>query len=208
MLNDSDTEIGGIAGSHSHIDYLCEVYRPRTRENPPEPNDYQFGQAVYVRQAVEDEEYAVVGVIYDTQLVDPDLGRSGPRLAQPEDQELFMPEYVDEKQTLAGVALLGYAAIEDAELREPAHAIPPWTLEIDAVVRKLSDEAFVRFHDRDGSIHLEYYQRILDVAGSFGADLLQGVLGQLRDQRPDEAAALSVIERNLDWDTKVGGDRG
>jgi hypothetical protein len=205
MTLENDTEIGSIVGSNSHIDYIGEIYTETMRENPPEPTDFEFGQFVYVLKQVQGEERAFIGIIYDTQLVDPDQGRTGPRLSQPDEQNIFQPSYVDEKQVLTGIALLGYAKVEDGELVDPEHSIPRWTLEIDDVVQKLSEEDVIRFHEVDGEVRLEYYQRIVDIAGGFAEDILSQVLTQLKREKPGEADALDVIQKNLEWQTKMGG---
>lgn len=205
MTLENDTEIGSIIGSNSHIDYVGEVYTETMRENPPEPTDFEFGQFVYVLKQVQDQQRAFIGIIYDTQIVDPDQGRSGPRLAQPEEQNIFQPSYVDEKQVLTGIALLGHSKVEDGDLVDPEHSIPRWTLEIDDVVQKLSEEDVIRFHVVDGEVRLEYYQRMIDVAGGFAEDILGQILDRLKQEKPEESDALDVIQKNLEWQTKMGG---
>jgi hypothetical protein len=205
MTLENDTEIGSIIGSNSHIDYVGEVYTETMRENPPEPTDFEFGQFVYVLREVQGQQRAFIGIIYDTQIVDPDQGRSGPRLAQPEEQNIFQPSYVDEKQVLTGIALLGHAKVEDGDLVDPEHSIPRWTLEIDDVVQKLSEEDVIRFHEVDDEVRLEYYQRIVDVAGGFAEDILGQILNRLKQEKPGESDALDVIQKNLEWQTKMGG---
>lgn len=200
-----DTEIGKIIGSNSHIDYICEIYTERMRENSPNPTDYEFGEFVYIKKTIQNQERAFIGLIYDTQIVDPDQGRTGPRLAQPEEQNVFQPSYVDEKQILTGIAILGHAKLDNGKIIEADHSIPRWTLEVDDVVQKLPENQVVRFHDLDGELHLEYYQRIVDVAGGFAEDILSQVLDQLKQKRPEEADALEVIQKNLEWETKMEG---
>lgn len=205
MTLENDTEIGSIIGSNSHIDYVGEIYTETMREDPPEPTDFEFGQFVYVLKQVQGQQRAFIGIIYDTQLVDPDQGRTGPRLAQPDEQNIFQPSYVDEKQVLTGIALLGYAEVEDGKLVNPEHSIPRWTLEIDDVIQKLSEEDVIRFHEVDEEVRLEYYQRIVNVAGGFAEDILSQILTQLKQEKPGEADALDVIQKNLEWQTKMGG---
>lgn len=204
-MNEDDTQLGKVVESHSHIDYICEIYNDGMRDNPPDPTDYEFGQFVYIRKDIGERECCFVGVIYDTQIVDPDQGRTGPRLAQPEEQNIFQPSYVDEKQVLAGIALLGHVTVEDGEIVEADHSIPRWTLEVDDVVRKLSEDEMVAFHEVDGEVKLEYYQRVVDVAGGFAEDILSQILERLKQERPGEADALNVIQRNLEWQTKMEG---
>ena len=202
---DGDTiELGKIIGSHSHIDYVCEIYNDGMRENSPDPTDYEFGQFVYIQKEIRGHECWFIGVIYDTQIVDPDQGRTGPRLSTPEEQEIFQPSYVDEKQVLAGIALLGHVTIEDGEIVEADHSIPRWTMEVDDVVQKLPDEKMIEFHDVDGEVKLEYFQRMVDVAEGFAEDILSQILERLKQKKPGEADALNVIQRNLEWQTKMG----
>lgn len=203
MLNEENMGIGKIIGSNSHVDYICEIYDQTMRENPPDPTDYEFGQFVYVKKEIEESTRSFIGVIYDTQIVDPDQGRSGPRLAQPEEQDLFYPTYVDEKRILAGIALLGHAKVKDGELSDVEHSIPRWTLEIDDVVRELPDENMIMFHDIDGEVRLEYYQRMVDIAGPFAEEILKRIINQLKEERPEEADALDVIRKNLEWQTRM-----
>ncbi|WP_248896124.1 hypothetical protein [Haloplanus halobius] len=202
-MNEDDTQIGKVVGSNSHIDYVCEIYSDGMRETPPDPTDYEFGQFVYIQKEIVDRECCFIGVIYDTWIVDPDQGRTGPRLAQPEEQNIFQPSYVDEKQVLTGIALLGHVTVEDGEIVEADHSIPRWTLEVGDVVQKLSDEEMVAFHEVDGEVKLEYYQRVVDVAGGFAEDILSQILERLKQKRPGEADALDVIQRNLEWQTKM-----
>lgn len=204
-MNKDDIELGKIIGSKSHIDYVCEVYNDSVRENPPDLTDYEFGQFVYIEKEIQGRRYHSIGVIYNTQIVDPDQGRTGPNLSQPEEQEIFQPTYVDEKQVLAGIALLGHVTVEDGEIEEVDHSIPRWTLEVDDVVRRLPDNDMVEFHEVNGEIKLEYYQRMVDVAEGFAEDILSQILERLKQERPGEADALDVIQRNLEWQTKMEG---
>jgi hypothetical protein len=209
VLSEADVELGSIVHSNSHMDYVVELYRERDRDRPPEKEDYQFGQPVYARQAVDETQYGIFGVVYDTQLVDPDQGRSGPRLAA-ERQEMFTPGYVQEKRTLLGVALLGYAPLDGVEggwtVGDPSQDMPPWTLDVDDVVWKLSPDGIRAFHLVDGELSLGYYQRLLDVAGDFGAEVTIALIDRLRAVTDVDADVLDVIERNIRWQSTT--DRG
>jgi hypothetical protein len=191
------------------MDYLVEVYRDRDRDRPPEKQDYEFGQPVYATATVRGDEYALIGVVYDSQLVDPDQGRAGPRLSNP-DQELFVPGYVDEKRTLLGVAFLGYAALESmgdgATFADITQEMPPWTLDIDDAVCKLSDEGFEQFHFPDGSLSVQYYDRLISTADRFGAEVTLALLDRLRTQTDADEDLLDVIEQKVKWE--VSSDRG
>jgi hypothetical protein len=212
VLSEDDVEIGCIVHSNNHMDYVVEVYRDSDRNRPPEKHEYAFGQPVYVRQTVQGDDYAVFGVVYDTQIVDPDQGRAGPRLAA-ERQDVFTPGYVQEKQTVLGVAFLGYATIEESQdgdgwcIEEVSHEMPPWTLEVDMLVQEVSDDAFLRLHTVDGDLKLGYYQRLLSTADSFGSEVSLSILERLRkvtDSETDDM--LDVLEKNIRWQST--SDRG
>ncbi len=205
----NDLTLGTVAESHSQMDYVVEVYRERERERPPEKQDYKFGQPVYTTTTIHGTEYALIGVVYDSRLVDPDQGRASPRLSNP-DQELFVPGYVDEKRTLLGVAFLGYATLEQASegsnFADISQGMPPWTLEIDDSIRKLPREGFEQFHFPDGDLRVQYYDRLISTADRFGAEVILALLDRLRDGTSADEELLNVIEQKVRWETS--SDRG
>lgn len=212
-----DTELGSIVHSNTQMDYVAQVFREEEREEPPGKEDYAFGRPVYAIQTVEQETYAVVGIIYDARLVDPDQGRSGPRLSAPE-QEMFVPGYVNEKQTVLGIALLGTAQVEsnphdqsESENRAQAFQVvsqemPRWTLNVDDFVYTLSEEGFRQFHMSESQLKLEYYERLLSTAGQFGPEVALSIVDRLRDVVTDDSGVLDILEKNIRWQSSQ--DRG
>jgi len=104
---------------------------------------------------------------------------------------------------LAGIALLGYLKVKEGEIVKISHDIPNWTLEVDDVVKKLSKENMVSFHEIENTVRLEYFQRIIDVADGFAMDLISNILEELKQKKPGEADVLEVIQQNLEWQTKI-----
>lgn len=211
-VSGADLTLGSIVQSHSHMDYVAEAYRDKEREEPPEKHDYEFGQPVYVLQTVRGDEYAVVGVIYDTKLVDPDQGRDGPRLSAP-DQEMLVPGYVNEKQTLLGIALLGFSRLKPVDgtdgayrFAEVNHDMPRWTLDVDDLVYKLPPEGFRQFHVTEDGFSLQYYDRLVSTADRFGAEVTLRVLDHLRTVADVDEELLDVIEQKVHWESS--SDRG
>ena len=202
---ESCVRIGSIVSSNSHLDYVVEVYKDRDCDRPPELHEREFGQPVFIKKTVDGTEHAVMGVIYDTQLVDPDQGRTGPRLAQ-DDQAQFTPGYIQERTTLAGVALLGTAEIsEDGELENPTHQMPRWTLEVEDTVFKSPDEVVVSFHSIDEQIQLAYMDRLLNIAGDLGSEVIVSLIDRLRRMLPDDDSnqrVLDVVEKNVQWQAR------
>jgi hypothetical protein len=210
-IREDDLTLGTVVQSRSQMDYVVEVYREREREIPPEKQDFEFGQPVYSTTTVRGEQYAIVGVVYDSRLVDPDQGRDGPRLSNP-DQEMFVPGYVDEKQTLLGVAFLGFSRLTPSKdaggqnFAEVTQEMPRWTLDIDDHVSKLSNEGFRQFHFPDGTLQVQYYNRLVATADRFGAEVTLSLLDRLRTETAADENMLDVIEQKVRWE--MSSDRG
>ena len=202
---DSCVRIGSIVSSNSHLDYVVEVFKERDCDRPPELHEREFGQPVFIKKTINGTEHAVIGVIYDTQLVDPDQGRTGPRLAQ-DDQAQFTPGYIEERTTLAGVALLGTATItDDRTIANPSHQMPRWTLEVEDTVFHCPDELTAQFHTVNGQIQLAYIDRLVDIAGDLGAEVIVALIDRLRSTLPDDDQSqrvLDVVEKNIQWQAR------
>ena len=201
--------IGSIVNSNSHMDYTVEIFNETDRDRPPEPHECGFGQPVFIHKTIDGTEYIIMGVIYDTQLVDPDQGRSGPRLAQG-DQPQFTPGYVEERTTLAGVVLLGTAEVAgDGTVKSPSQEMPRWTLAVDDVVKQCPDEVIRSFHSSpDDGLQIAYIERLLDVAGPLGAEVTLSIVERLRELFPEDPnqRVLDVVEKDVRWQSSV--DRG
>ena len=202
---DSCVRIGSIVSSNSHLDYVAEVYKERDCDRPPKLHEREFGQPVFLKKVVDGTEHVVIGVIYDTQLVDPDQGRTGPRLAQ-DDQAQFTPGYIEERTTLAGIALLGTAVItDDRAIAEPSQQMPRWTLEVDDTVYHCPEQFVETFHRVDGSVQLAYMDRLVDIAGDLGAEVVVTLIDRLRSLLPEDDSAqqvLDVVEQNVQWQAR------
>ena len=202
---DSCVRVGSIVSSNSHLDYVVEVFKERDCDRPPELHEREFGQPVFIKKTINGTEHAVMGVIYDTQLVDPDQGRTGPRLAQ-DDQAQFTPGYIEERTTLAGVALLGTATItDDRAIADPSHQMPRWTLEVEDTVFHCPDELTAQFHTVDGQLQLAYIDRLVDIAGDLGEEVIVALINRLRSTLPEDDTSqrvLDVVEQNIQWQAR------
>ena len=68
--------IGKIVKSNTHIDYVCQVYNRGETSTPPQPIDYSFGSFVTIQ--LDELDLRLVGVIYNTLLMNPDFGYAWP----------------------------------------------------------------------------------------------------------------------------------
>src|SRR5881398_3132928 len=160
--------IGKIVKSDSHINYVCQIYGPREVEVEPSPADYAFGRfvRVAVRSALADAPdtriveralgksqepvtYAV-GVIYDTQLLNPAFGSQRPRLSNETQVELFSPDYLTEQAVLVHLVMLGiveHRTSGGGSLQSHiVHGIPSFPLELNSAVETMTDEEVHEFH--------------------------------------------------------------
>lgn len=185
--------IAKIVSSNSHIDYIARVGDAAASSE----GDRWFGQFVGLDVAGE----KIVGVIYDSRLVNPEYGSFGPRLA-PKAAHVNS-DFVNEPGILIGILLLG--AIDRSG--KPIHGIPPRIVPPGQEVAKLDPADVTRFHsDGDGRINLHYYSQIIANAGQFAIPLLGSIIDQLAvNCSESEAQRLSVLKDSLTWQGTFGG---
>jgi hypothetical protein len=193
------TSIGKLVKSNSHTDYVCQVYGPGEIETPSSPTDYAFG--TFVRVPLEGTTDNLVGVIYDTVLLNPDFGNLGPRLSPAPDLAVFSPDYLAEKVTLVGITAVGTLAPDGTA----THGVPPLAAQIDALVEWMDDDAVRAFHrESDGGVRLGYAPLLLTLGSPLARHLLLHVVDYLTTLFPDHAAHLSVLRGELAWQAIVG----
>jgi hypothetical protein len=201
-LGPDDAGIGTVASSASHPDYAVAVFDEESRRAPPTKLDYSLGSFVYALETVAGTSYAVVGAIYDSELHNPELEGSAPSMDQSQRRKL-VPQYASTQQRILGVALVGYAELEapdgssppvttgaggtrldgPARLTNITHDLPPWGLDIEDAVSKLSPAAYRAFHtppDAD-PVKLGYYTDLINLAGPLAPVLMETVIETLQD---------------------------
>ena len=190
--------IGKIVKSNSHVDYVCQVYGAGEVTSAPPPTAYTFG--TFVSIALENEAGRIVGVIYNTLLMNPDFGSLGPRLSPRSDVEIFSPDYLAETATLVGIFALGAV---DAGGRVQ-QGVPALAATVNCPVQRLSSAALLDFHTGgDGRLNLRYAPFILAQNNPLAAPLLITVIDQLAALFPASCAQLTVMRNNLAWKSIV-----
>jgi hypothetical protein len=188
--------LGKVIQSNDHLDYLCQIYRGDEIEQPPEPLDFGVGQFVAIELPGGSR---MVGVIYNTQLYNPDFGRLGPRLSPQNDLEIFSPDFLEERAMLVSIAALG-------TLNEQAQAsqTPPiMTPEPDALVHRLDDPEIRQFHLVEERFQLAYAPRLLGNGHRSIPELLLTIIDRLRELFPDQAGLLALLQDDLLWRARV-----
>ncbi|NJN20609.1 MAG: hypothetical protein HC812_04675 [Leptolyngbya sp. RL_3_1] len=190
--------LGKVVKSNAHCDYVVQVDDSHDVTTPPPPEDYGFGQFV----ALEDgDRHWAVGLIYNSQLVNPMFLNNGPRLSS-EPDPMFTPDLISETRTLLGVVLVG--TLEQADGGAYGnHGIPKVVVPVNTPVYGLSAETIHRFHRTiDAQPQFRYYSYLLKSGGLFASQLTQQVLAELIESQLFNGADQRVLEvlcKELSW---------
>jgi len=203
--------IGKIVKSNSHVDYVGRVLDKLEAGSPPDPEHYRFGQFVWIppilRAFATDPgsnggasvgACTTVGIIYNSQLVNPDYERLGPRLSAPvELTTVFSPDLLNEQGILIGVLLVGWQDA-DGGWRQ---GIPRPVLPVNSEIIAMTDEDVRAFHVNGGErLAIHYYPHVMTHARQFGQQLLLSVLDQLEALCGDVSSSeIALLRRTLNW---------
>jgi hypothetical protein len=195
-------KIAKIVKSNSHIDYVGRVIDSLDAAAPPSDEDYGFAQFVSLPLENKDE---IVGVIFNSILVNPDYANYGPRLSPKPELGGFSPDYLNEQGLLVGILLLG-AIGTDGKVQ---HGVPRRVVPAGQDVYKIEPEAVKRFHsDENECLQIHYYSQIVAHAGLFAVPLLEAIIEQLSlDCSDDDKKRLGVLKQSLAWQRTMGGMR-
>jgi hypothetical protein len=193
--------LGKLVKSSSHIDWICQIFGPGEIESPPVETDFGFGTFVCVSSG--DNESKIVGLIYDTVLLNPDFGNLGPRLSSAQDLGVFSPDYLVEKATLVGIKAIGTFGTDGSV----THGVPTTTAQIDALVERMDDEGIRRFHRPvvgDQVIRIGYAPLLLSSGTPLSYYLLLRAVDRLALLFPEQSARLSILRSELAWQAVIG----
>ena len=200
------SRIAKIVKSNSHVDYVARVIDELDADAPPSPDEYGFAQ--FVRLPVREGE-EVVGVVYDTQLANPEYGTFGPRLSSHADLKVLSPDFLHEQGVLLGILLLGWRSRGDAAAAggwAAHHGMPRRVVPVGQEVFSLPDAEVFEFHrGAGGSVQLHYFSQALAHAGAFAVPLVESVIAQLEPAcEPADRQRLCVLKKSLVWQRTLG----
>ena len=194
-------KLAKIVKSNSHVDYVGRVIDRLDADAPPEASDYGFAQFVALPLSDEAE---VVGVIYNTQLANPEYGNFGPRLSSSSELAVLSPDYLNEVGVLVGVLLLGWRdgatnhhgvprrvipvgrTFTGSTLTPPNNSTPPLTVLCSCVTTS----------------------QIIAHAGAFAVPLIEAIIEQLEPAcAPADRQRLCVLKKSLVWQRTLGSVR-
>jgi hypothetical protein len=193
-----------IISSNSHVDYVARVLDSLEAEEPPTTADYHFGQFVKIPARGKNGDYRgeAIGVIYNSQLINPEYGNYGPRLSTPPERNaVFSPDYLNEQGVLIGILLLGWRDAGGCRQGVPREVLP-----INSEVEIMTEPEVSAFHQiGSGSLQVHYYSHVTTHAGSFAFQLLTAIVDQLdRLTGESERARLDVLRKALVWQQTIG----
>jgi hypothetical protein len=193
--------IAKVVASRSHVDYVGRVIDRLDAESAPASEDYGFAQFVSLPV---DESTETVGVVYDTQLVNPEYGNFGPRLSPPAELSILSPDYLNEQGVLVGVLLLGWRDATGTH-----HTVPRRVIPVGQEIYAMPDEEALKFHrDAAGQLRLHYFSQVVSHAGAFALPLLEAMLEQLEaGASVEERQRFCVLRKSLAWQRTLGGVR-
>ena len=193
-------KIAKIVSSNSHIDYVARIIDGLDADEPPAADDYGFAQFVSVRFDSED----LVGVIYDSKLINPEYANFGPRLSPRPALGSFSPDFLSEQGILIGILILGAARGGSS-----VHGVPRRVIPAGSDVLKLDAADSRTFHTGGNDcLQIHYYSQVVAHAGLLAVPLLESIIDQLSlDCSDDDAQRLSVLKQSLLWQRTMGGMR-
>jgi len=152
----------------------------------------------------------VVGLIFDTILVNPAFGTLGPRLSSDEQVELFSPDYLSERAVLVSVLLLGTIALRRGRVARVFHGVPPLAPDLGAAVESLTDADVSAFHafaaagnGAHPTLHMGYLPHAVAQTHPLLPQAMLLTIERLERLLPANGALLSIVKRNLAWRLKV-----
>lgn len=197
----SGRPIGKIVKSNTHVDYVCQVYGQGEIQTLPEPPDYSFGTFVAIRL---DENGApggrLIGVIYNTLLMNPEFGNLGPRLSPRQELEIFTPDYLAETATLVGIIAVGWMDAQGT----CRQGVPALAATVNNPVHRLEEDEVVHFHrDSQERLCLRYVPLLINQNDPLVPPLLINIVDRLVDHFPQQQAQLMLMRNNLAWKSIV-----
>ncbi len=207
--------VGVIVKSDSHIRYWAQIYNENETIAPVDPQEYAFGRYVRVEYPNIAQPRHLIGVIYDSMLLNPSFGALGPRLAADDSQRaIFSPDYLSERAVLIGIIAIG--SMEYLANGEPAsgsrgkeQGAPSFAVEAGAKVYPLTESEIYAFHFYEDSsetapaLHISYLSQMLSAPFSLLPQAALRILDQLEPMFPGYQRHLKIIRRNILWKQSI-----
>lgn len=194
--------LGKIVKSNSHCDYIAQLDDAMEVICPPQPEDYGFGRFVKLEDA---QRHWAVGVIYNSQLLNPQFNTLSPRLSSSPDAT-FTPDLVYETRTLLWIMLIGTLVPASPEHHYGEQGIPAVVVPVNTPVWQLSQAELAAFHhNREGQAQCCYYAHLLRSAGNNAAPLVSQIFQTITPFfQSSDRRALEILSKELAWRHTLG----
>lgn len=203
-MSEQPIYLGHIVKSNSHCDYVAQLVDRLDVPHPPAPEDYGFGRFV----KLEDEQrHWAVGVIYNSQLLNPQFHQTSPRLTTSADTFLS-PDLVSETRTLLWIALIGHLVTAEGQTYGQ-QGMPTLVVPVNTPVWQLTTAEVLAFHrNAQGQAQFRYYAHLLRSTGNYAAPLLAQILETITPLfSGTEQRSLEIISKELAWRHTLGSLR-
>jgi hypothetical protein len=202
--------IGKIVNSNTHIDYICQIWNAGETDLLPQPTDYTFGTFVGIELETPlvvntgagggQQTDRLIGVIYNTLLLNPDFSNLGPRLSPRQELEIFSPDYLSETATLVGIIALGWRDTQN----QYHQGVPALAAAVNSFVHRLDEQELYAFHcGEQQQPRLRYAPILLGQNNPLVPPLIITVIDRLSELFPQSSRHLSVMRNNLAWKSIV-----
>lgn len=195
-------QIGKIIRSENHVIYWAQIDNNKEVNPAPTPNDCAFGNFVKIIP-LETTNLVLVGLIFDTILIDRDALRAGPRLAvDMESQNSLFPDFIDERIKLVKILSIGFW---DSQ-KKPHHNFPDVAPNLNDKVVKMTDDEIKEFHHVNNDYQIGYYSAALGAPEILVRPLILRILPKLMSLFPAEKKPiLKLLQNNLEFKMKMQG---
>ena len=193
-------KIAKIVSSNSHIAYIARVLEERDGVGVPTAENYGFGK--FVRMQCDAER--VVGIIFDSRLVNPEYSFMTPRIADSPAMGDLNRDLVKEQKALVWILLLGSIVDGVAEQQMPHRVVPA-----GCMVETMETDEIVQFHKDGGeAMRMHYFPNLMAQSGSLAIPLAKTIIDQLSPHCTDgDRQRLEVMASSLSWKHTFGDIR-
>jgi hypothetical protein len=191
--------LGKIVKADSHTHYVCQIYGKNEVKagDVPQPRDYVLGTFVSVQMGGQE---SLIGLVYDTILLNPEFANLGPRLSPERELQIFAPDYLNERAVLVGIITIGYVDADGAVHQ----GVPRFAANSDSEVEVMSPAQVRYFHKEKTGLRLAYLPVLMQENNPVMAHLTRFVLDGLAELLPDCKVELDVLADDILWRTQIG----
>jgi len=202
-MTEGALKIGQLVSADSFYSYSVRVCKEGEEECAPTPADYRPGRFVKVLPGGGSQEGAVVGIIANVMIVNPEYNELMAGMKK-EHVTTFSPDLFEEQATFLSVVAVGSTGPGGGQ--SPVNLVP----EFHADVVHMSQEEIRSFHYLPSgsggrqSFQLGYLPYLRDMAGFHRTGLIHSFLHELGNLFPEEREKISIIQKNMDWELRMG----